>query len=127
MQFTFVTVFSLLAAAVIAAPTTGAPATTTVQLSNDQSGRNAAAVIPLDGVPRLVDSLFRNSAVDNNGLITATSSQLTQVINGVACVFAFNGAVIGTLNDQHTFVDLDGNPNAAIQVVLNGVTLQCEI
>ncbi|KAF2666890.1 hypothetical protein BT63DRAFT_427304 [Microthyrium microscopicum] len=124
MQFTIATIVSLLAAVSMAAPADR----TTVQLTNDQTGRNAAAVIPLDGIPRQITALYGGSAVDNAGLITATSAQLIQIVQGAACVFAGpGGAAFATLNDRKTFVDVDGNPANAIPVVLNDATLQCEL
>jgi hypothetical protein len=130
MKTTFAIISALFAASTtLAAPlAAGAPAvqTATVSFNNDQSGRNAPIVAPLDGTVISISAALANSPLYVNGAVTATSAQFVAFPQGAACVINNNGAIV-TLNSQKTFVDLDGNPNAAVPVNLNGATLQCEL
>jgi hypothetical protein len=135
MKTTFAIISALfVASSAIAAPAGGPqipPATSqtvTVSFSNDQTGRNAPITAPLDGTVISISSYLANSPLYNNGQVAASSAYLVAFPQGAACaITAADGHIITNLNDQKTFVDLDGNPNAAIPVSLNGATLTCEI
>jgi hypothetical protein len=124
MKSTFAAVLAVCAAAASAAPTYP---TVTVQFSNDQTGANANVPVITDGTPYAVSTLFAGTAVDINGRIIATSAQLTQFVQGTFCVVKAGDTVIGNLNTDKTFADLDGNPNAAIPTDLTGTVLICEV
>lgn len=130
MKTTFAIIAGLLATSISAAPSIKKARQTfnvvTVQLSNDQSGANAAVTIAADGAPRSIDDLFGNTAVGSNGAnVIATSTQLTAFQQDTACTITLNGAIIANLNAQQTFVDLDGNPNALTPINLDGGVLTC--
>ncbi|PLB46348.1 hypothetical protein P170DRAFT_362060 [Aspergillus steynii IBT 23096] len=118
-------VFSLLAASVFAAPVEERALQVTVSLANDQSGANAGVQFPADGNNRSIRTLYGNTPVGAGGTVLASSAQLTAFPQTINCVIRNNGAVIATLTAQRTFADLDGNPNAAIPVNLNGGVINC--
>ena len=126
----FAAALALFAAVASAAPTIIARdfPTVTIQLSNDQSGANAAVPIVTDGTPTLIGSVFAGTSVDVNGEIIATSAQLTQFVQGTFCVIEnFAGTVVAKLNTDSTFADLDGNPNAAVPTDVTGLAIICEV
>ncbi|OOQ85161.1 hypothetical protein PEBR_27097 [Penicillium brasilianum] len=77
--------FSTIAFAAPAAEFGWTPLTATVQLANDQTGANANVVIPIDGVKRPVQELWGNTAVAYNGLVFASSAQLTGFQQTTVC------------------------------------------
>jgi hypothetical protein len=139
MKTTFAIISALFAASTTLAapaggpqyPPTSAPATSqtaTVSFINDQSGANAPIVAPLDGTVISLSNALINTSLGASGQVLATSAQFVAFPQGAACaITAANGQIITNLNDQKTFADLDGNPNAAVPVNLAGATLTCEI
>lgn len=99
MQFTAVTAIAFLAAAVSAAPTV---ATTTVQFTNDSSGRSANVNVPLSGTQQSVSALLAGSALDVNHTDFATSFFLQSNFQGVYCSLYLPGTSVN-INGQHTF------------------------
>jgi hypothetical protein len=99
-----------------------------MRIFNDQTGANAEASIPADGIPHSVSDLFRGKAVDNKGSILGTSAQLVKFSDSTKCslvnlnvrdwVFELDGRA-------RNFVDLDEDTSKAIPVWLNGFTFQC--
>lgn len=89
-----------------AAPQYGATwkPTVTVQLANDQSGANADVVIPLDGVRRPVQELWGNTAVASNGLVFASSAQLTDFDQTAVCTFTEKPRLHATLDAEKTWL-----------------------
>ncbi|KAJ5895855.1 uncharacterized protein N7473_005254 [Penicillium subrubescens] len=77
--------FSTIAFAAPAAEFGWKPLTATVQLANDQYGANANVIIPVDGVKRPVQELWGNTAVAHNGLVFASSAQLTAFQQTTVC------------------------------------------
>lgn len=71
------------------------PLTATVQLANDQSGDYANVVIPVDGVKRPVQELWGNTAVAHNGLVFASTAQLT----------AFQQTTVCTITEERPYLD----------------------
>jgi hypothetical protein len=100
----------------------------TIRIFNDQTGANAEASVPADGVPRNIPDLFRGKAIDSNGDIFGTSAQLVQFSDSSKCsltnlnvrdwAFELDGRA-------RNFVDLDEDVSKAERVWLNGFTLQC--
>lgn len=117
-------IIALLASTAVAAP---AGATAQVALSNDQTGANGNAIVPLDGVARPVISLYAGTNVVKNGQVLVSSTMLT---GGIAfnptCVFSSaNGTPVTTLNATQTFKKLGNNPNMLQIVDWTAFTLKC--
>lgn len=81
----------------------------TVQLANDQSGANADVAIPVDGVKRPVQELWGQTAIAQNGLVFASSAQLTDFDQTVACTFTEGPRLHTTLNAERTWASLGGS------------------
>ncbi|KAF3042879.1 hypothetical protein E8E12_003039 [Didymella heteroderae] len=100
----------------------------TIRIFNDQTGANAEASVPADGIPHSVPDLFRGKAIDNKGDILGTSAQLVKFSDSTKCslvnlnirdwVFELDGRA-------RNFVDLDEDTSKAVPVWLNGFTFQC--
>ncbi|KAJ5368031.1 uncharacterized protein N7496_007791 [Penicillium cataractarum] len=102
--------FSTIAYAAPAAEFGWKPLTATVQLANDQSGANANVVIPIDGVKRPVQELWGNTAVAHNGLVFASSAQLTAYQQTTVCTITEEKPHLSaTLDAERTSVSL-GRP-----------------
>jgi hypothetical protein len=130
MIFSVISSLALLATSVVALPSgfeaRQSPNEITFTIINDQSGAQAAATIPIDGTTWGFESLFGTSSLASNGQILATSSQLIAFPQGVDCIiFQSAKAVVGHLTPSHTYLDLDGNPNAAIPVDVLGDGITC--
>lgn len=130
MIFSVISSLALLATSVVALPNGFVarqnPNEITFTIINDQSGAQAAATIPIDGSTRGFESLFGTSRLASNGQILATSSQLIAFPQGVDCVINDSTqGVVGYLSPSHTYIDLDGNPNAAIPVDVSGDSITC--
>lgn len=128
MKSTFAAALALFAAAASAAPAVprGFP-TVTIQFANDQTGHNANVAVVANGNQNYVSTLFAGTSIDINGRIIATSAQLTQFVQGTNCVVASGLTAIADLTTDHTFADLDGNPNAAVPTDVTGDTIVCHI
>jgi hypothetical protein len=83
--------------------------TTTIQAANDQTGANANVIVPVNGVPQLVGSLFAGTSIQQNGRTIASSAMLQANFQGVHCVIALPPFAV-TLNDRKTFVSDGGVP-----------------
>ncbi|KAL3413077.1 hypothetical protein V8F44DRAFT_567771 [Aspergillus fumigatus] len=90
----------------------------TVQLANDQSGANANVAVRADGVKHTVESLWGKTAVARNGIVYASSTQLTAFQQNTACRISQPGIDV-TLDARHTWSWLDGGR----VVDLNGASL----
>ncbi|RHZ62640.1 hypothetical protein CDV55_107232 [Aspergillus turcosus] len=92
-----------------------------VQLANDQSGANANVVVRADGVKHSVKSLWGNTAVARNGVVYASSTQLTAFQQDTVCRI-FGSGVDVTLTAIHTWSWLEGGK----VVNLNEAFLVCK-
>ncbi|KAE8421180.1 hypothetical protein BDV36DRAFT_292614 [Aspergillus pseudocaelatus] len=81
--------------------------TVSVQLSNDQSGANANVDVPTDGNRRSVQALWGHTSVSTNGVVTATSAQLTRFQQSTHCEITQQPNVDAKLDAQRTWVSLD--------------------
>jgi opacity protein-like surface antigen len=97
----------------------------TIQLTNDQSGANSNAAVPLDGASHPIAALYAGSSIANGGF-KVTSALLNQFPQKFSCtVKNNNGVAVGTLNSQHTYLDLDGNPSASIPTSYASGSITC--
>ncbi|KAF3400181.1 hypothetical protein F1880_008112 [Penicillium rolfsii] len=101
--------FSTIAFAAPASEFGWEPLTATVQLSNDQSGSMANVIIPIDGVKRPVQELWGNTAVAHNGLVFASSAQLTSFEQTTVCTITEeNHHLSASLDAEVTWTTLGG-------------------
>ncbi|KAF1995333.1 hypothetical protein P154DRAFT_526382 [Amniculicola lignicola CBS 123094] len=128
MQLTIALVATIFASAISAAPAM-APRdnypTVRVSLYNDQTGHMATASVLSDGMANMLTDLFRGSAIDDNGHIKVTSAQLVQSTQKTRCFFQNYNDIINMSGADNPFVDLDGNPAAALVRDMSGFNLQC--
>jgi hypothetical protein len=80
-----------LLALVSAAPSSQNVGTVTVQLSNDDSGANGDAKIPLNGAPVDIGKAFGNSDLFKDGTLFVTSIFFVANFQNVDCVVLRNG------------------------------------
>ncbi|KAB8258562.1 hypothetical protein BDV32DRAFT_151192 [Aspergillus pseudonomiae] len=126
MKTTFAVIISILTASISAAPLEARQSNdVTVALSNDQSGAYAGVKFPADGTDKSIKALYGGTSVGASGSVLASSAQLAAFPQTIHCVIKNNGAVIATLDAQHTFADLDGNPAAATPVNLDHGIVNC--
>jgi putative IMPACT (imprinted ancient) family translation regulator len=83
--------------------------------------------IQADGTDKSIFSLFGGTSVGAGGTVKATAAQLTNFVQSINCVITNNGATIGTLTAQQTYLDLDGSSHAANPVNLNDARIHCRI
>ncbi|KAH7318982.1 hypothetical protein BKA65DRAFT_93490 [Rhexocercosporidium sp. MPI-PUGE-AT-0058] len=102
MQSIIALTVAFIAAAVSATPTYPATTATTVQFTNDASGRNVNVPVALDGAKKSVAALLDNTALDVNNSFLATSFFLQSNFQGVECDLYLNGYVV-TITERHTF------------------------
>lgn len=129
-MFSITSSLALFAISAVALPTTLTTRQSSSQLTftiiNDQTGAQAAATIPIDGTSHTFESLFGSSPLASNGEILATSSQLIAFPQVFDCAIINSAqAPVGYFNPSHTYVDLDGNPNAAVPVDVSGDSITC--
>ncbi|KAJ5159375.1 uncharacterized protein N7482_006379 [Penicillium canariense] len=124
MKF-IVALCSVFAATISASPLEARSQSVTVALSNDQSGAYSGVSFSADGTDKTIPSLYGGTSVGSGGHVKASSIQLTAFPQTISCILRNNGATLTTLTAQHTFADLDGNPNAAIPVDLSGAVINC--
>ena len=135
MQFTITAITALMAASTAFALPAGGPQappaqTATVSFSNDQSGRNAPVVAPLDGTTVSISQYLASTPICGNGSghCEASSAYFVAFPQGANCaITAADGHLIAGLDAQRTFADLDGNPAAATPISLDGASLRCEL
>lgn len=119
---------SLLVASISAAPIESRqPQQVTVALSNDQTGAYAGKTFLADNTDKSVQKLFGATSVGAGGHVQATSVQLTAFPENISCLVKNKGVTVATLTAQHTYADLDGNPNAATPVDLTYATVNCHV
>lgn len=99
----------------------------TIQLANDISGANAIRSVPANGVANTFINVFANTVLVKNGAIKATSLQ--NVAPGganVNCVVR-TGAneYVGEINNQKTFLDIDGVEGRAVEKDVSNFTITC--
>lgn len=82
---------SLLALAVSAAPSSRNVGKVTVQLSNDNSGANGDAAIPLDGTPVDIGQAFGHSNLFKDGTLFVTSIFFVANFQNVECTVVKDG------------------------------------
>ncbi|KAJ5166212.1 uncharacterized protein N7482_004993 [Penicillium canariense] len=113
MQLTYAAALAsaLFSSVVLAAPSEAGrkPVTATIQLANDQSGANANVVVPVDGVKRPVQELWGKTAIAHNGLVFASSAQMTAFQRTTVCTFTEESRLTASLSGQKTWVSL-GRP-----------------
>jgi len=97
----------------------------TIQLANDQSGANSNAAVPLDGASHAISVLYAGSSIAAGGF-KVTSGQLNSFPQSFSCTVRNDaGAAVGTFTPDHTYLDLDGNPNAAVPTDFSTGTITC--
>lgn len=117
-----------LAGSAFAYPGAAAPAPLfTVQLANDISGANAIRSVPANGVANTFLNVFANTVLVKDSATKATSLQ--NVAPGGAninCVInKADGTFVGNINNQKTFLDLDGVDGKAVETDVSAFTIKC--
>ncbi|KAL2060070.1 hypothetical protein VTL71DRAFT_9892 [Oculimacula yallundae] len=105
----------------VSATYTTPTASTTVQFTNDSTGRSANVVIPLDGALKPVSTLLDNTPLDIGATIPATSFFLQSNFAGVECDLYLNGYVV-TITEKRTFA---GFAPVASPVDLSAAQIAC--
>ncbi|EOA82671.1 hypothetical protein ACJQWK_04375 [Exserohilum turcicum] len=100
-----------------------------VALSDDITGENQVKPVSVNGGAFTLGSLFAGQADDR---IFATSLQAVSPSAGsgnILCVISnpLDAKNVLLLNAEATFVDLDGNEDAAVQVDVTDFTIACEV
>lgn len=91
------------------APGVMAQDTVTVQLANDKSGANANAKVPADGSNIPVQALWGNTPVSENGIVSASSAQLTKFEQSSECkIVQQSPPVHASLDAKQTWTWLAG-------------------
>ncbi|KAJ5474611.1 hypothetical protein N7475_004177 [Penicillium sp. IBT 31633x] len=117
--------FNLLWVSGLASPTpqAGWRTTATIQLANDQSGANANVPVPIDGVKYSVQELWGNTAVAQQGLVFASSAQVTAFEQTTVCTITEESGFAVTLDAQHTWMSENGRP---VDLCSAFVVCECE-
>lgn len=127
-MYTFITLTTLFAVA-LAAPAKQARQnlpTLNFAVSNDVSGAQVGSSILADGNAVTFIHDFAGTALDRDGRIIATSMQSTSNGAGIFCIISDGeGNQVGLLNEQTTFVDLDGQ-EGAVETDVSDFTILCE-
>ena len=114
-----------LSSVALSAPVEAPWATTaTIQLANDQSGRNANVSVPIDGVYRPVQELWGNTAVAQNGLVFASSAQLTAFDKTTVCRIIQEPFIDVNLDAQRTWASATGG---VVDLCAAYIVCECEI
>ncbi|KAJ5528411.1 hypothetical protein N7527_001804 [Penicillium freii] len=128
MKFNIAAIVPLMAVAISASPLEVRQSNlVTVALSNDQSGAHAGVTFQADDTDKSIFSLFSGTTVGAGGTVKATAAQLTNFAPSINCVITNNGATIGALTAQQTYLDLDGSSHAAIPINLNNAEIHCRV
>ncbi|KAF3007900.1 hypothetical protein E8E13_011037 [Curvularia kusanoi] len=131
MKTTIISTLTLLTS-VLALPAPQAsgsgPKPATLSLSNDISGASANRPVPANNVPLTFGTLFAGSNLIRGGALKATS--LSNVAPGAGpgprCVVKRpDGAQVGFVDSQKTFLDLDGNKDRAVETDVIAWTVAC--
>ncbi|KAJ5894230.1 hypothetical protein N7495_005921 [Penicillium taxi] len=102
MHFLSLAIISYVLSSVFAAPMATSPATTTVQLANDQTGANANVAVPVDGSTYLVKDLWGSSSVASGGVVFASSAQLVAFGTNTICTFTDKPSLQVSLDTKKT-------------------------
>lgn len=125
-SFVASTVFAFLAASAFASPVERETATARVSLSNDMSGANAPADIPLTNTAIPITQAYANTNVANGGFLASSTSLVGGFSNNPICTFkTAAGVPFATLTTTHSFVKLGSNPNIVQNINLTGSTITC--
>lgn len=101
---------------------TAAAPDVTLSLANDFSGANARATFPADGTSLSITKLYGGTIIGASGSVQASSGQLTQIPNRVACTLKDrNGLLRAALTSTTTFVSFGGT------ITLDGWTVKCVV
>ena len=121
----------------LAFPTTTATTTQqlfTINLANDVSGASAIRSFSINSGANRFSTLFAGTALQKDGRIKATSVQNINPVGGrVSCIIQDpSGLIIPAgkverINDQITFVDLDGDNTKAKETDVSDFTITCMI
>jgi hypothetical protein len=104
-------IFGLIAS-IFAAPVPMESESVTIQLINDITGANGAAIIPTDNTAANVIDHFFDTPIETQDPRTgqkqflASSAQLVKFSENVSCDMAINNEQFGLLSSQKTFVNL---------------------
>ncbi|KAJ9488426.1 hypothetical protein VN97_g4887 [Penicillium thymicola] len=128
MKFDIAAILPLMAVAISATPLEVRQSNqVTVALSNDQSGAYAGVTFQADDAHKSVFSLYGGTSVGTGGTVKATAAQLASFAPSINCVITNNGAIIGTLTAQQTYLDLDGSSHTAIPINLDNAEISCRV
>lgn len=137
MKASIVASILALSSSALAFPTTTATTTQqlfTINLANDVSGANAIRSVVVNSGANKFSTLFAGTALQKDGRIKATSVQNVNPVGGrVSCIIQDpSGLIIPAgkaerINDQTTFVDLDGDKNKAKETDVGDFTITCTI
>ncbi|KAF1931263.1 uncharacterized protein M421DRAFT_90338 [Didymella exigua CBS 183.55] len=99
----------------------------TIQLANDISGANAIRSVPANGIANTFINVFANTVLVKGGVIMATSLQnVAPGGTNINCVVnKADGTFVGNVNNQKTFLDLDGIEGRAVEVDASAFTIKC--
>lgn len=121
----------------LAFPTTAPPTTQglfTISLANDVSGANSIRSVVINSGANKFSTLFAGTALQKDGRIKATSVQnVNPAGRKVSCIIEDPSGVIipagraERINDQTTFVDLDGDNTKAKETDVSDFTITCRI
>jgi hypothetical protein len=124
----FFAVIAYFVAATLAAPADLAERALSVKINiaNDQSGLNGVGTIPIDGVDHPIIGAFAGTGLAKAGY-KGSSAQLNAFpqTHFTCKIKSSAQALLGVLTVQHTYADLDSNPNALTVVNLNGGFIRC--
>lgn len=91
------------------APGVMATDTVTVQLANEKSGANANVKVPTDGSKIPVQALWDKTPVSENGIVSASSAQLTKFEQSTECkIVQRHPSVEASLDAKQTWTWLAG-------------------
>jgi hypothetical protein len=106
----------------------------TVNLANDVSGANAIRSVEVNSGANKFSDVFAHTALQKDGRIVATSIQNVNPVGGaVLCIIQDPSGVaipvgqVEKINDQITFVDLDGDKTGAFETDVSDFTITCEL
>ena len=97
----------------------------TLSVINDLTGHNAQATIPANRTIFPLVELFRNSSININSYILATSAQLIQFARRVSCSLKRDNIEV-SLNNRKTFTVLNAEDTTTAADV-SYVTFQCHV
>lgn len=106
----------------------------TINLANDVSGANAIRSVLINSGANTFSNLFAHTALQKDGRIKATSVQnISPLGSQVSCIIedpsglTIPAGMAERINDQTTFVDLDGDNTKAIETDVTDFTITCSI